>query len=58
LTLIVIGEGAIGVTKTIGKMMSKGLDMEASGLVLCIVLLLVSKFKVHHQRANAMHCDC
>ena len=43
LTLIVIGEGAIGVTKTISRMMGKnGLDPEACGLVLCIVLILVS----------------
>lgn len=44
LTLIVIGEGAIGVTKTISRMMGKdGLDPEACGLVLCIVLILVSE---------------
>jgi low temperature requirement protein LtrA len=43
LTLIVIGEGAIGVTKTISRMMGKyGLEPEACGLVLCIILLLVS----------------
>lgn len=43
LTLIVIGEGAIGVTKTISRMMAKnGLDPEGSALVLCIVLILVS----------------
>ena len=43
LTLIVIGEGAIGVTKTISRMMGKsGLDPEGSGLILCIVLILVS----------------
>jgi low temperature requirement protein LtrA len=42
LTLIVIGEGAIGVTKTISRMMGKyGLDPEGSGLVLCIILMLV-----------------
>ncbi|KAK4167042.1 bacterial low temperature requirement A protein-domain-containing protein [Cladorrhinum sp. PSN259] len=42
LTLIVIGEGAIGVTKTISRMMGKhGLDPEGSGMVLCIVLILV-----------------
>lgn len=43
LTLIVIGEGAIGVTKTISRMMSKyGLDAEGCGLVICIILVLVS----------------
>ncbi|KAK3315970.1 bacterial low temperature requirement A protein-domain-containing protein [Apodospora peruviana] len=42
LTLIVIGEGAIGVTKTISRMMGKnGLDPEGSAMVLCIVLLLI-----------------
>ncbi|KAF2839761.1 hypothetical protein M501DRAFT_973451 [Patellaria atrata CBS 101060] len=41
LTLIVIGEGAIGVTKTISKMMGKyGLDAEGCILVLCIIILL------------------
>ena len=60
LTLIVIGEGAIGVTKTISvgntllsqvchtanniqRMMGKyGLDSEGTGLVLCIILILVA----------------
>ena len=42
LTLIVIGEGAIGVTKTIGKMMAKGLDLESTGLIMCIIIILVS----------------
>ena len=42
LTLIVIGEGAIGVTKTISKMLAKkGLESEGTGLILCIILLLV-----------------
>jgi hypothetical protein len=42
LTLIVIGEGAIGVTKTISRMMGKyGLDTEGSALVFCIILVLV-----------------
>lgn len=52
LTLIVIGEGAIGVTKTISKLMGKyGLDPEGSGLVLCIILVLVSflVFTVRHK---------
>lgn len=44
LTLIVIGEGAIGVTKTITKMMGKdGLDGESCGLIFCIILLLVGQ---------------
>ncbi|KAF2177234.1 hypothetical protein K469DRAFT_603999 [Zopfia rhizophila CBS 207.26] len=42
LTLIVIGEGAIGVTKTVSRMMGKsGLDVESCFLVMCIILILV-----------------
>ena len=42
LTLIVIGEGAIGVTKTISRMMGKnGLDAEGCMLIFCIILVLV-----------------
>ncbi|KAH6691152.1 bacterial low temperature requirement A protein-domain-containing protein [Leptodontidium sp. MPI-SDFR-AT-0119] len=43
LTLMVIGEGAIGVTKTIAKVMGKtgGLTVEGCGLVICIVLIMV-----------------
>ena len=42
LTLIVIGEGAIGVTKTISKMLGKkGLESEGTVLIFCIILLLV-----------------
>ena len=48
LTLIVLGEGAIGVTKTISRMMGQnGLDPEGSGLVLCIVLLLIGIWMVY-----------
>lgn len=48
LTLIVIGEGAIGVTKTVSKLMGKsGLDGPSMGLVLCIILILVSFFLRH-----------
>jgi hypothetical protein len=43
LTIIVIGEGAIGVTKTVGKLMSKqGLDAEGCFLIMCIIIILVS----------------
>ena len=42
LTLIVIGEGAIGVTKTVSRLMGKnGLDVESCFLVMCIITLLV-----------------
>jgi low temperature requirement protein LtrA len=42
LTLIVIGEGAIGVTKTVSRMMGKsGLDVESCFLIMCIILVLV-----------------
>ncbi|KAK3302897.1 bacterial low temperature requirement A protein-domain-containing protein [Chaetomium strumarium] len=48
LTLIVIGEGAIGVTKTISRLMGKsGLEPEASGLILCIVLILVGTWMIY-----------
>lgn len=43
LTLIVIGEGAIGVTKTVSRLMGKyGLDVEGCFLVMCIIGVLVS----------------
>lgn len=43
LTIIVIGEGAIGVTKTIGRIMGKGgLDVEGCFLIMCIIVILVS----------------
>lgn len=43
LTLIVIGEGAIGVTKTVSRVMGKsGLDVEGCTLVFCVILVLVS----------------
>jgi low temperature requirement protein LtrA len=42
LTLIVIGEGAIGVTKTVSRMMGKsGLDVEGCFLIMCIITVLV-----------------
>lgn len=44
LTMIIIGEGAIGVTKTVAKVMQKsgGLTIEGCSMVVCIVLILVS----------------
>ncbi|KAJ8114112.1 hypothetical protein OPT61_g3926 [Boeremia exigua] len=42
LTIIVIGEGAIGVTKTVGRIMGKGgLDVEGCFLIMCIIVILV-----------------
>jgi hypothetical protein len=42
LTLIVIGEGAIGCTKTVTRMMGKsGLTVEGCFLVMCIITILV-----------------
>ncbi|KAH6637217.1 bacterial low temperature requirement A protein-domain-containing protein [Chaetomium tenue] len=56
LTLIVIGEGAIGVTKTISRMMGKGgLDPEGSGLVLCIVLILVGMWMIYFDHQPHSH---
>ncbi|KAE9987055.1 hypothetical protein EG328_003837 [Venturia inaequalis] len=40
LTLIVIGEGAIGVTKTVAKVLGKGTTIEGAALICSIVLLL------------------
>jgi low temperature requirement protein LtrA len=43
LTIIVIGEGAIGVTKTVSRIMGKhGLDVEGCFLIMCIIVTLVS----------------
>lgn len=42
LTIIVIGEGAIGVTKTVSRIMGKGLDVEGCFLIMCIIVILVS----------------
>lgn len=48
LTLIVIGEGAIGATKTVSRLMGKtGLEPESSGLVLCIVLILIGTWMIY-----------
>lgn len=45
LTLIVIGEGAIGVTKTVAKVMGKtGPTLNASFLICCVILILASIF--------------
>lgn len=41
LTIIVIGEGAIGVTKTIGRIMGKGLEVEGCFHIMCIIGILV-----------------
>jgi low temperature requirement protein LtrA len=43
LTIIVIGEGAIGVTKTVSRLMGKhGLNVEGCFLIMCIIIILVS----------------
>jgi low temperature requirement protein LtrA len=42
LTLIVIGEGAIGVTKTIAKLNKESLNADGCILTFCIILVLVS----------------
>lgn len=53
LTLIVIGEGAIGVTKTVSRMMGKsGLDVENCFLIMCIIVVLVS-FPLLNARPDA-----
>ena len=48
LTIIVIGEGAIGVTKTVSRIMGKhGLDVEGCFLIMCIIVILVSSGRKH-----------
>jgi uncharacterized membrane protein len=43
LTLIVIGEGAIGVTKSVSRVMGKyGLEFEGCALIMGIIVVLVS----------------
>ncbi|KAL1652785.1 hypothetical protein SLS61_004767 [Didymella pomorum] len=41
LTIIVIGEGAIGVTKTVGRIMGKEIDVEGCFTIMCIIVILV-----------------
>lgn len=54
LTIIVVGEGAIGVTKTVGRIMGKGgLDVEGCFTIMCIIVILVSMHLDHH----AVHSD-
>jgi low temperature requirement protein LtrA len=43
LTLIVIGEGAIGVTKSVSRIMGKyGLEFEGCALIMGVIIVLVS----------------
>ncbi|KAK7709226.1 hypothetical protein SLS57_008761 [Botryosphaeria dothidea] len=56
LTLIIIGEGAIGVTKTVAKLMSKsGLTFEGCFLVICIVLILTFLFVLYFDTTTHTH---
>ncbi|KAL1644250.1 hypothetical protein SLS58_004530 [Diplodia intermedia] len=56
LTLIIIGEGAIGVTKTVAKLMSKsGLTFEGCFLIVCIVLILTFLFFLYFDPAPTHH---
>ena len=61
LTIIVIGEGAIGVTKTVSKLMGKqGLDVEGCFLIMCIICILVSSPECNRQswrRDRGFHAD-
>ncbi|KAF1852171.1 uncharacterized protein K460DRAFT_352001 [Cucurbitaria berberidis CBS 394.84] len=48
LTIIVIGEGAIGVTKTVSRLMGKhGLDVEGCFLIMCIIIILVLTWSLY-----------
>ncbi|PBP23816.1 Low temperature requirement A, partial [Diplocarpon rosae] len=57
LTLMVIGEGAIGVTKTISKLMgdTDGMSFEGYALVVCIVLILVFLWMLYFDNKPAHH---
>ena len=57
LTLIVIGEGAIGVTKTVSRMMGKsGLDVEGCFLIMCISLVLLRLVEQDRPDQKALLC--
>ncbi|QDS75713.1 hypothetical protein FKW77_008036 [Venturia effusa] len=56
LTLIVIGEGAIGVTKTIAKIMGKtGPTVDGSFLICCIILILVFFWMLYFDNQPKQH---
>ncbi|GME27578.1 Low temperature requirement A [Neofusicoccum parvum] len=56
LTLIIIGEGAIGVTKTVAKLMSKsGLTFDGCFLVIFIVLILTFLFILYFDNTTETH---
>ncbi|CAL3966802.1 unnamed protein product [Diplocarpon coronariae] len=57
LTLMVIGEGAIGVTKTVSKLMGEedGLNFEGSALVVCILLILVFLWMLYFDNKPMHH---
>ncbi|KAH7057111.1 bacterial low temperature requirement A protein-domain-containing protein [Macrophomina phaseolina] len=56
LTLIIIGEGAIGATKTVAKLMSKsGLTFEGCFLIVCIVLILTLLFVLYFDTTTHAH---
>lgn len=56
LTVIVIGEGAIGVTKTVGRIMGKEMDVEGCFTIMCIIVILVSQLptRTHNDGANSI----
>ncbi|KAF1991551.1 hypothetical protein K402DRAFT_459537 [Aulographum hederae CBS 113979] len=59
LTLIVIGEGAIRVTKTISKVMSRGsLTAEGCLMVFCIILILVFVWTMYFDHHPTGHYGC
>jgi hypothetical protein len=55
LTIIVIGEGAIGVTKTVGRIMGKEIDIEGCFTIMCIIVILVSTTSHIHQFDLGLH---
>jgi low temperature requirement protein LtrA len=59
LTIIVIGEGAIGVTKTVSKLMGKhGLEVEGCFTIMCIIIILVSSSLQANLPRAEFACTC
>ncbi|KAM0335007.1 hypothetical protein ACHAQA_000041 [Verticillium albo-atrum] len=56
LTLVIIGEGAIGATKTVGKIMGEsGVRLDATLLIACIVLILLLSWMLYFD--NPPECN-
>lgn len=58
LTIIVIGEGAIGVTKTVGRIMGKQMDVEGCFTIMCIIVILVSLLPYFYHPVSLLTLSC